>query len=157
MQGISDHTNEASDGLQSTRAEPISLEPWDIAEKLLPIANGQTVSVEFASDAQFQAWIASQGVPVDDAGIPEWSFDDRCGVIMYALSCGIALQFADEKNSETIPENNSDPDFLEYAARAREIMRSNPGMDSAELAQALGLSSKLYAHTIKVYVNAQQA
>jgi len=155
MQGTSDRTNEASGGLQSTRAESISLEPWDIAEKLLPIANGQPVSVEFASDTQFQAWIASQGVPVDDAGIAEWSFDDRCGVIMYALSCGIALRFADEKNTETIPENNSEPDFLERVARARVIMRDNPGIDSAGLAQALGLSSKLYAHTIKVFVNAQ--
>ena len=147
MQGTSDRTNEVSDGLQSTRAEPISLEPWDIAEKLLPIANGQTVSVEFATDAQFQAWIASQGVPVDDAGIPEWSFDDRCGVIMYALSCGIALQFAGEAASEA--------DFLAQVARAKVIMRDNPEIDSAGLAEALGLSSKLYAHTIKVFVNAQ--
>ncbi len=155
MQGTSDRTNEVSAGLQSTRAESISLEPWDIAEKLLPIANGQPISVELASDAQFQAWIASQGVPVDDAGIAEWSFDDRCGVIMYALSCGIVLQFADENNSETIPENNSEPDFLEWVARARVIMRDNPEIDSAGLAEALGISSKLYAHTIKVYVNAQ--
>jgi len=154
MQGTSDRTNEASDGLQSTKAEPISLEPWDIAEKLLPIANGQPISVELATDAQFQTWIASQGVPVDDAGIAEWSFDDRCGVIMYALSCGIVLQFAGEKNSETIPENNSEPDFLARVDRAREIMRDNPGMNSAELAQALGLKSKLYAHQVKVFVNA---
>jgi len=100
MQGTSDHTNEVSAGLQSTKAEPISLEPWDIAEKLLPTANGQPVSVEFASDAQFQAWIVAQGVPVDDAGIPDWSFDDRCGVIMYALSCGIALQFAEPASAQ---------------------------------------------------------
>jgi len=95
MQGTSDRMNEASDGSQSTKAEPISLEPWDIAEKLLPIANGQRVSVEFASDAQFQAWIVAQGIPVDDAGIPDWSFDDRCGVIIYALSCGVSLHFAE--------------------------------------------------------------
>src|SRR5258708_21374437 len=100
MQGTSDHTNEVSAGLQSTKAERISLEPWDIAEKLLPTANGQPVSVEFASDAQFQAWIVAQGVPVDDAGIPDWSFDDRCGVIMYALSCGIALQFAEPASEQ---------------------------------------------------------
>lgn len=145
-----------SGNTKPVKADPTNLKPWDIAEKLLPIANGQQVSVEFASDAQFQAWIVAQGVPVDDAGIAEWSFDDRCGVIMYALSCGLRLQFADEKNSETISENNSDPNFLEYAARAKEIMHSNPGIDSAELAQALGISSKLYAHTIKVFVNAQQ-
>jgi hypothetical protein len=93
MQDTLNHTSEGSDGLQSTKAETISLEPWDIAEKCLPIENGQPVSVEFATDAQFQTWIVSQGVPVDEQGIAEWSFDDRCGVIMYAVEHGITLQF----------------------------------------------------------------
>lgn len=95
MQGTSDHTSEVSGGLQSTKAGTTSLEPWDIAEKLLPIANGRPVSVEFATDAQFQAWISAQGVPVDENGIVEWSFDDRCGVIMYAIEQGIVLHFAE--------------------------------------------------------------
>ena len=108
MQGTSNHTNEASDGLQSTKVGSISLEPWDIAEKCLPIENGPLVSVEFATDAQFQAWVISQHIPVDEQGIAEWSFDDRCGVIMYALANGISLQFA----GETIP-NNSEKEFTE--------------------------------------------
>ena len=95
MQGTSNHTSEASDGLQSMKVETISLEPWDIAEKCLPIENGQAVSVEFATDAQFQAWIAAQGVPVDENGIAEWSFDDRCGVIMYAVEHGLTLHFVE--------------------------------------------------------------
>ncbi|SRR6266567_339324 len=92
--------SEGSDGSQTMKAAPMSLKPWDIAEKLLPIANGQAVSVEFASDAQFQSWVIQNGIPVDEEGIPEWSFDDRCGVILHALSFGVLLQFADEKNSE---------------------------------------------------------
>ena len=108
MQGTSNRTNAASDGLQNTRAETISLEPWDIAEKCLPIGNGQRVSIEFATDAQFQEWIAAQGVPVDEQGIVGWSFDDRCGVIMYALEHGIVLHFA----GETIP-NNSEKEFVQ--------------------------------------------
>jgi hypothetical protein len=95
MQGTSSHTSEVSDGLQSTKAETISLEPWDIAEKCLPIENGQAVSIEFATDAQFQAWISEQGVPVDENGIAEWSFDDRCGVIMYAIEQGLTLHFVE--------------------------------------------------------------
>lgn len=108
MQGTSSHTSEVSDGLQNTKAGSISLEPWDIAEKCLPIENGQRVSVEFATDAQFQAWVVAQHIPVDEQGIAEWSFDDRCGVIMYALANDISLQFADE----TIP-NNSEKEFAE--------------------------------------------
>ena len=99
MQGTSSHTSEASDGLQSTKVDSTSpqLEPWDIAEKLLPIENEQPVSVEFATDAQFQAWISEQGIPVDENGIADWSFDDRCGVIMYAIEQGIALQFVESE------------------------------------------------------------
>jgi hypothetical protein len=105
MQGTSSHGSAVSDGLQSTKAEAISLEPWDIAVKLLPIENEQPVRIEFATDAQFQAWIVSQGVPVDENGIAEWSFDDRCGVITYALSCGLSLHFAGETLPESIPDN----------------------------------------------------
>lgn len=76
------------------------LEPWEIAEKLLPIAKGKPVSVERATDAQFQTWIAEQGIPVDDSGFPEWSFDDRCGVINHALSYGVQLQFFEEQKGE---------------------------------------------------------
>lgn len=107
--------SEDSTGLQTTkpaRAAIIPLMPWEIAEKLLPIANGQAVSVEFASDAQFQAWIVANGIPVDEDGIPDWSFDDRCGVIMHALSFGVPLAFVDEKNAETIP-NNSEKELSE--------------------------------------------
>lgn len=85
----------------------------------MPIANEQTVSVEFATDEQFQIWIASCGIPVDDNGFAEWSFDDRCGVIMYALSRGLPLQFADTKNSETIP-NNSEEEVVENTEAAQE-------------------------------------
>ena len=99
MQGTSNPTSGASDGLQSTKAGTTSLEPWDIAEQLLPIENAQPVSVEFATDAQFQDWITSQGIPVDEQGIAEWSFDDRCGVIMYALEHGIVLQFAEDNKA----------------------------------------------------------
>ncbi len=139
MQGTSDRTNEVNDGLQSTKAETISLEPWDIAEKLLPIANGQRISVELASDAQFQAWIASQGVPVDDAGIAEWSFDDRCGVIMYALSCGIALQFAEAASEE--------PDRL---LMAMELLRQKPEATDEDMRAALGLRTHGVARMWKV-------
>jgi hypothetical protein len=66
--------------------------------------------------------------------------------------------FGKKRNTEETnkPEEQAQPDFLVQVARAREIMRDNPEIDSAGLAEALGISSKFYAHTIKVYVNAQQ-
>ncbi len=101
-QGTSSPGNEGSAGSQNTKpvkAETIRLRPWEIAEKLLLTANGQ-ISVEFASDAQFDTWVRQQGIPVDDSGIPEWSFDDRCGVIIYALTSGLALQFAEPQAAQ---------------------------------------------------------
>jgi hypothetical protein len=151
MQGTSNHTNEASDGLQSTKAEPISLEPWDIAEKCLPIENGPPVSVEFATDAQFQAWVISQHIPVDEQGIAEWSFDDRCGVIMYALANGISLQFASEAATQA-----EDTSFLHRVELAKPLLQANPSMTSRELADALGLRSAVSAHELKVYIAAQE-
>ena len=76
------------------------LPPWMLAPLLLShLENGQPVSVSEASDATFDAWIAAQGVPVDDAGIPDWSFDDRLDVIVYALDNGLTLTFSDEDGS----------------------------------------------------------
>ncbi len=101
-QDTSNPGNEGNAGSLNTKpvkADNIRLRPWEIAEKLLPIANGQ-ISVEFASDAQFDIWVREQGIPVDDSGIPEWSFDDRCGVIMYALASGLALQFAEPEAAQ---------------------------------------------------------
>jgi hypothetical protein len=109
---------EDSAGLPVTKAEPMLLRPWEIAEKLLPIENEQAVSVEYASDDQFQAWILANGIPVDEDGIPEWSFDDRCGVIMHALSFGLLLTFADENNSP----KNSDSELLEGDTSASEAV-----------------------------------
>lgn len=75
----------------------------------------QVTNVAEASDAHFQEWIASHNVPVDDAGIPDWSFDDRLDVICYALDNGLKLTFVDEQNKPyimakinlaTIPKNS---------------------------------------------------
>lgn len=87
--------SEVEPGLQtmSSNQDMPQLKPWEIAEKLLPTAKGKPVSVERATDVQFQTWIAEQGIPVDDSGFPEWSFDDRCGVINHCLKYGIQLQF----------------------------------------------------------------
>lgn len=86
-----------SDGLPMQEFK--RLRPWEVAVKLLPIENEQTVDVEHATDQQFQKFVTSIGLPVDDAGIPEWSFDDRCRAINHALRYGLWVSFADEGNN----------------------------------------------------------
>jgi hypothetical protein len=76
-----------------------------VAVKLFRCANGQLVDVEHATDAQFQEFVIQSGIRVNAKGIAEWSFDDRCGVINYALRRGIAPPFVDANNSEPEQEN----------------------------------------------------
>ena len=79
------------------------LNPREIAVMLLPTANGQTVKVMDASDTQFQTFVQSAGITVEDNGIAEWTFDDRCRLINHVLRHGGSLPFVNENNSETIP------------------------------------------------------
>lgn len=85
------------------------MKPWEIAVKLLPSVNGQAVDVEHASDAEFQAWIETSGLSdlVDDDGIAEWSFDDRCRIINFALRKGRKLSFVEGENNSENSANNS--------------------------------------------------
>lgn len=62
--------------------------------KLLPIADGQSVRVMDATDAQFQTFVQSAGIVVEENGMSDWSFDDRCRLINHALKYGIPLPFA---------------------------------------------------------------
>lgn len=102
--------NVVASGLQKN----VGLKPWEIAVKLLPCASGQTVSVEHASDAQFQAWIVASKLDdlIEAGGIEAWSFDDRIRVINFALRSGRSLQFADENNSNN-SEKNTEPELFE--------------------------------------------
>lgn len=77
---------------------------WEIAAKSFRTEDGRTVDVEHASDAEFQAWIQSHGIPVDEEGIPEWGFEDRIGVIRHAIRYGIELKFSEEKDFQTLLE-----------------------------------------------------
>jgi hypothetical protein len=90
------------------------LKPWEIAAKLLPSENG-LVSVEQASDAEFQAWVVSSGLNdlVDEDGIPEWSFDDRCRLLNFALRKGYALKFEANKNNSNNSPKNSEKELFE--------------------------------------------
>jgi hypothetical protein len=98
-------TVEAKNGSQKPDFK--ELEPWDIAVML--VAEG--VTVEFATDSQFQAYVLFNGIPHDDDGIAEWSFMDRCGVINFACSVGIVLKPVANKN-------NSDGELFEVAKPA---------------------------------------
>ncbi|MFL5628740.1 MAG: hypothetical protein ACJ788_24430 [Ktedonobacteraceae bacterium] len=81
---------------------------------MLPSASGQLVDVEHASDADFQAWIEKSGLSdlVDDAGIAEWSFDDRVRTINFALRKGIVLELLDTENNSNNSSINSNSELF---------------------------------------------
>ena len=75
-------TNAGASGSQSMKPALPALMPWEIAElPLFRFQDAQTVDVEHATDAQFEAWRKKNGIPVKDNGIIEWSFEMRCRAI----------------------------------------------------------------------------
>jgi len=94
MSDTSNATSAAVNGLQR------NLRPWEIAVKCFRTDAGQIIDIEHASDEEFQQFVRYAGIPVKDKGITEWSFDDRCGVITFAIRRGIVLPFVDTNNSE---------------------------------------------------------
>lgn len=83
------------------------MRPWDVAGKWFRTDDGRTVDVEHATDADFQQFVNRMGIPIDDSGIAEWSFDDRWGVIRYALKHGFTLDFVEPKRTKNNSANNS--------------------------------------------------
>jgi hypothetical protein len=60
------------------------------------------MSVEEASDEQFQVWADASNLLdlIDDGGIAAWSFDDRCRLINFAIQQGRQIVFEDPNNSD---------------------------------------------------------
>jgi len=96
-------TSADKDGFVGTNSIE-ELDPWDIADLLICKRGEQLISVEFASDTEFDTWVQSNSVAIKDTGISAWSFDDRCRLVNYVLTQGGMLQFAD---GSTLPPTNS--------------------------------------------------
>lgn len=106
MQKNTNDTSNRTAGGGAGSPKKKALRPWEIAVRLFR-SGERVVSVEQASDAEFQAFVDRHHIPVDDAGIAEWSFDDRVRAINFALRSGIELElFEPENNSNNSPNNS---------------------------------------------------
>lgn len=105
MSSTSKPTNAGKTGSGVTNS--IQLDPWDIADLLICKRGEQFISIEFATDAEFDAWVQLNSVPVKENGIPGWSFDDRCRLVNHVLANSGTLQFAD---GTRIPEQTNSED-----------------------------------------------
>jgi hypothetical protein len=80
----------------------LQLDPWIVAHLLICKRDEKPVSIEDATDDEFDAWVKTHDIPVKENGIQGWSFDDRCRVVNYALAHGYTLTFVD---GTRIPES----------------------------------------------------
>jgi hypothetical protein len=87
-------TSEVKHGLEDT-SSLLQLDPWEIAHLLICKRDEQLIDIECATDAEFEAWVQVNAIPVKDNGIVGWSFDDRCRLVNYVLAHGHALEFVD--------------------------------------------------------------
>jgi hypothetical protein len=91
---------EESGSVDTNKAE--QLDPWIVAHLLICKRDEQPVSIEEATDDEFDVWVKTHDIPVKENGIQGWSFDDRCRVVNYALAHGYTLTFVD---GTRIPES----------------------------------------------------
>src|SRR5215471_10017807 len=73
----------------------LQLDPWIVAHLLMCKRDEQPVSLEDATNDEFDAWVKAHGIFVKENGISGWSFDDRCRLVNYALAHGFTLSFVD--------------------------------------------------------------
>ena len=181
MNSTNERTTEGERGSQAmkligTPAMP-QLKPWDLAEiPLFRFRNGKVVDVEHATPEQFEAWRKQNGIPAK--GGVKWNFEMRCKTLNYCRFYGVwdALKFPIDFSAETaptdapksagrradisesdVPKSAEDTGFLRDVERAKPVLHANPEISAKELADALGLQSAVYAQTLKVSLQAQNA
>jgi hypothetical protein len=93
----------------SIATKPImELDPWEIADLLICKRGEQLISIEFATDDEFDAWVKTNSIPIKENGISGWTFDDRCRLVNYVLANGVTLEFVDGTTLPNTNKNNSD-------------------------------------------------
>ena len=97
---MSNHTSGEESGFADTN-RVVQLDPWDIAHLLICTRDEEPISIELATDDEFDAWVKTHAIAVKENGISGWSFDDRCRLVNYALAHGYTLIFVD---GTSIPE-----------------------------------------------------
>lgn len=121
------------------------LNPREIALLLLP---GTTVTVMDASDAQFQSFVATSGLKVNENGIAGWSFDDRIRTINHARKYGLDLFGLANKN-------NSDGEQKQFGNNSPSELFDVP--EAALQAGALSLEDSAYNDKESVRMDAQKS
>lgn len=99
----------------SNAMKPLELDPWDIADLLICKRGEQLISIEFATDTEFDAWVRTNSVPVRENGVNFWTFDDRCRLINHVLAHGGSLEFADGTRIPEMPTNSDNSSNSEGA------------------------------------------
>jgi hypothetical protein len=94
-------TSEDKTGLEDTK--PLELNPWDIADLLICKRLEQPISIEFATDNEFDTWVKMNSIRVKENGITGWTFDDRCRLVNYVLAHRGILEFVD---GSILPKNS---------------------------------------------------
>jgi hypothetical protein len=128
-----------------------------------------------ASDAEFLAF-AQSIVPIKveegDSVERSWTWEERRDFVNWCIDEGVLvvqdgrLVPVEEEQIPTAPlshdteadaqEREEDAGFLHDVERTRPVIQANPAISAQELADALGLKSAVYAHTLKVSVHAHK-
>ena len=128
---MSNPTSGEESGFADTDSHP-QLDPWEIAHLLICTRHEQPISIELATDDEFDTWVKTYGIAVKENGITGWSFDDRCRLVNYALAHGYTLTFVD---GTRIPEP-APTDQVEVSPTAPQ--EEEPGEDMSAVSEKEG-------------------
>jgi hypothetical protein len=124
-----------------------------------------------ATDSEFLQFVQSL-VPLTGDNLDHWTWEERRDFLNWCLDEQV-LTIQDGRLvpvEETItttplthdtegdaPRSAEDAGFSHDVERATPVIVANPEISAKELAETLKLHSAVYAHTLKVYVNAHQS
>jgi hypothetical protein len=131
-----------------------------------------------ATDSEFLNFVHTL-VPVTGENLDHWTWEERRDFLNWCLDeqvltiqDGRLVPIEEEhiataplsENKEMVssvaadvPKSTEDAGFLRDVEHAKPVLLANPEISAKALADALGLQSALYAHTLQVFLQAQNA
>jgi hypothetical protein len=171
---VKPQTSKNATSLEPVPHIPCHVEDWDIAKFPVCMRHDRYVTVEYATEEEFQSWLECNGVDAsyvdrevlgEARRVTHW-FTRRCLIINDALDQGMSLELADgtvisiaqerapSLSNQHSLKNTEDAGVLRDIERATSVMQASREISTTELADVLGLKSEVYARMLRVYVNA---
>jgi hypothetical protein len=116
-----------------------------------------------ATDSEFMQFVQTL-VPLTGDNLDHWTWEERRDFLNWCLDehvlviqDGRLVPYEENTPTASLRHDDEGTGFLDDVEHARPVITSNPAISAKELADALGLTSTVYAQSLKVSVNAHKS